>query len=81
MGTYAGELGATVTALGGSGPLLEVKVPESTTRGLDDADLVGAGVVAASYASVSIRSGAKGHRVGRVRRWRELKTYGFLRRY
>lgn len=44
-GTHARELDATVTALGGSALLLEVKVPELAARSLDDANLVGPRVV------------------------------------
>ena len=43
--THTGELDAAVTALGGSALLLDVQVPELTTRGLDDANLVGPRVV------------------------------------
>jgi hypothetical protein len=43
--THTGELNATVTALGSGTLLLQVKVPELTTRGLDDANLVGPRVV------------------------------------
>lgn len=41
----SGKLDATVTTLRGSSPLLDVEVTKLSTRGLDDADLVGAGVV------------------------------------
>lgn len=44
-GTHARELDATVTALGSSALLLQVKVPELATGGLDDANLVGPRVV------------------------------------
>lgn len=43
--TYTWELDATVTALWCSALLLEVKVTELSTWGLDDADLVGGGVI------------------------------------
>ena len=43
--THTGKLDATVTALGGSTLLLDVEVPELTTGGLDDTDLVGPRVV------------------------------------
>lgn len=43
--THTGELDAAVTALGSSALLLQVKVTELTTRGLDDANLVGPRVV------------------------------------
>lgn len=43
--THARELDATVTALGGSALLLQVKVPELAARSLDDANLVGPRVV------------------------------------
>jgi hypothetical protein len=43
--THAGELGATVTALGSSALLLDVEVTELAARSLDDADLVGPRVV------------------------------------
>lgn len=39
--TYTAELRAAVTALGNGALLLDVKVSESATGGLDDADLVG----------------------------------------
>ena len=44
-GTHARELDAAVTALGSGTLLLQVQVPELTTRGLDDANLVGPRVV------------------------------------
>ena len=44
--TYAGELGATVTALGDSAALLDVKQTDITTGSLDDSGSVGGGVVA-----------------------------------
>ena len=43
--TYTRELDAAVTALGGSTPLLDVKVPVLATGGPDNADLVGDRVV------------------------------------
>ena len=43
--THTGELDAAVSALDGSSALLDVKVTELSTGGLDDADLVGTGVV------------------------------------
>ena len=43
--THTRELDATVTALGSGTLLLQVKVTELTTRGLDDANLVGPRVV------------------------------------
>lgn len=43
--THTGELDATVTALGSSALLLQVKVTELTAGGLDDANLVGPRVV------------------------------------
>lgn len=43
--TYTWELDATVTALWCSALLLEVKVTKLSTWGLDDADLVGGGVI------------------------------------
>lgn len=43
--THTGELDATVTALGSSTLLLQVKVTELTAGGLDDANLVGPRVV------------------------------------
>lgn len=47
--TYAGQLDAAVTALGGSTALLDVKDAELTTGGLDDTSPVGGGVVAANF--------------------------------
>lgn len=38
--TYTRELDAAVTALGSGTLLLDVQVPEVSTRGLDDADTV-----------------------------------------
>lgn len=43
--THTRELDAAVTALGSGTLLLQVKVPELTTRSLDDANLVGPRVV------------------------------------
>ena len=45
-GTYAGELGAAVTALGDSAALLDVQKAQVTTGSLDDSGPVGPGVVA-----------------------------------
>ena len=44
--TYTCKLDTAVTALGGSALLLDVKVTELATRGLDNSDLVGTSVVA-----------------------------------
>ena len=52
--TYTRELDAAVTALGGSTPLLDVKVPVLATGGPDNADLVGDRVVP-EHACVSLR--------------------------
>lgn len=46
VSTYTWQLGAAVTALGGSAALLDVKNAELTTGGLDDTGPVGGGVVA-----------------------------------
>jgi hypothetical protein len=46
VGTYTWELDAAVTAFWCCAALLEVEEPQRTAGGLDDADLVGAGVVA-----------------------------------
>ena len=43
--TYACQLGAAVTAFGCSALLLDVQVSELATWSLDDADVVGLGVV------------------------------------
>lgn len=43
--TYTWELDAAVTALWSGTLLLEVKVTELSTWGLNDADLVGGGVI------------------------------------
>lgn len=56
--THTGELDATVTALGSSTLLLEVKVPELATGGLDDAHLVGPRVVPIGEKSSIYRSGS-----------------------
>jgi hypothetical protein len=48
--TYAGELGAAVTALGDSATLLDVQKTQVTTGGLDDTSPVGSGVVAVAAA-------------------------------
>lgn len=52
--THTGELDATVTALGSGTLLLQVKVPELTTRSLDDANLVGPRVVPRKRGNPSI---------------------------
>lgn len=52
--THTGELDAAVTALGSGTLLLQVKVPEHTTRGLDDANLVGPRVVPVKRENSSI---------------------------
>lgn len=44
--TYACKLDTTVTALGSGTLLLDVKVTELATGGLDNSDLVGTSVVA-----------------------------------
>lgn len=44
--TYAWELGAAVTTFRGCAALLDVQESEAAAGGLDDADFVGAGVVA-----------------------------------
>lgn len=54
--THTGELDATVTALGSSTLLLQVKVTELTTGGLDDANLVGPRVVPIGANSSMFRS-------------------------
>jgi hypothetical protein len=46
--TYTCKLDTTVTTLGSSTLLLDVKVTELATGSLDDSDLVGLGVVAGS---------------------------------
>ena len=53
--TYARELGATVTTLGDSAALLDVKQADLTTGSLDDSGSVGGGVVAAQ-SSCQLRS-------------------------
>lgn len=53
--TYTRELGAAVTALGGSAALLDVQNSEVTAGSLDDSGPVGASVVAAEISLVSIR--------------------------
>lgn len=55
-GTHTRELDATVTALGSSALLLQVKVSELTTGGLDDANLVGPRVVPVGENSSICRS-------------------------
>lgn len=52
--TYTRELGAAVTALGGSAALLDVQNSEVTAGSLDDSGPVGASVVAAEISPVSI---------------------------
>jgi hypothetical protein len=52
--THTGELDAAVTALGSGTLLLQVKVPELTTRSLDDANLVGPCVVPVKRENSSI---------------------------
>lgn len=51
--THTRELDATVTALGSSALLLDVKVTELTAGGLDDADLVGPRVVPEEQKSIN----------------------------
>lgn len=53
--TYAGELGAAVTALGNSAALLDVQQARGTTRGLDDPGPVGPGVVAIQKPTLAFR--------------------------
>lgn len=52
--TYTRELGAAVTALGGSAALLDVQNSEVTAGSLDDSGPVGASVVAAEISPVSM---------------------------
>jgi hypothetical protein len=52
--THAGELDATVTALGSSALLLDVEVTELAARSLDDADLVGPRVVPVEQKPINI---------------------------
>lgn len=54
--TYTCELDTAVTALWCSTLLLEVKVAELTTWGLNNPDLVGLGVVSEEPQSVSLSS-------------------------
>lgn len=55
--TYAGELDAAVTALGGGSALLDVKDTELTTGGLDDPRPVRGGVVSARPSLAGAPSG------------------------
>ena len=50
FGTYTGESDTAVTALGSSPSLLQVVVHQLATGGLDDAPLVGGGVVRGALA-------------------------------
>lgn len=54
--TYTGELGAAVTALGGSSALLQVQSPELATGGLDNPRLVRRGVVPSSNRGLVLAS-------------------------
>lgn len=54
--TYARELGATVTALGDSATLLDVKQAKVTAGGLNNSGPVGASVVAVVIMSVPVHS-------------------------
>jgi len=75
--TYTWELDAAVTALWCSSLLLEVEVTELATWGLDNADLVGGGVVPVitrvSRVSVSSSSNLEGYSIAQQSRvWVEL---------
>jgi hypothetical protein len=74
--TYARELDAAVTALGGSTALLDVKNPSLAAGGLDDPRPVGGGVVATKTVNFSLLRLclSNGDWIGLV------KTHGFRRR-
>lgn len=76
--TYARQLGATVTALGGSSSLLDVKDARLAARGLDDTGPVRGGVVAVGedIQSVNAISSQSEARLRLIRDPRILTRYG-----